>query len=130
MVLEETLRTLYKLGINKASLILNPVRAESDMIRWSPAGRLPAPAAPLSCAAAERKSKYLMARLEEVKNKYKYSTPAAEKTIKELKGQLEQARGNDTRSYEEEIHNRLIHAEENMLESRAGWVQREAAAAK
>lgn len=44
-----------------------------------------------------------MAQLEEAHRTYKQSTAGAEATIKELKDQLEQARSNETRSYDEEI---------------------------
>lgn len=44
-----------------------------------------------------------MAQLEEAHRTYKQATAGAEATIKELKDQLEQARSNETRSYDEEI---------------------------
>lgn len=81
--------------------------------------------------AADRKSQYLMAQLEEAHRTYKQSTPGAEAAIKELKYQLEQARSKETRSYDEEIQrlkvelgeahierinavNRLLHADKIM----------------
>lgn len=64
----------------------------------------------------DRKSRYLMAQLEEAHRTYKQSTAGAEATIKELKDQLEQARSNETRSYDEEIQRLKVELAEARIE--------------
>lgn len=57
-----------------------------------------------------------MAQLEEAHRTYKQSTAGAEATIKELKDQLEQARSNETRSYDEEIQRLKVELAEARIE--------------